>query len=139
MPRPAADDVLDPATAAAIRAGTRLMAAPTAALPLAALVKLGAALAGSRYAVDCESARRIGVPIVVLRPRSSAPAAGRLALTRREREVAALLARGLRNRVIAAELKMALPTAKDHVHNIMRRNGFSSRAALAAALVRDGF
>jgi DNA-binding NarL/FixJ family response regulator len=54
-------------------------------------------------------------------------------LTAREQEVAELLAAGLSNKAIAAELVLSVGTVKDHVHRILRKSGLSSRAAVAAA------
>jgi predicted ATPase/DNA-binding CsgD family transcriptional regulator len=53
-------------------------------------------------------------------------------LTAREREIAALIARGLSNRGIADELVISPATAARHVANIFTKLGFSSRAQLAA-------
>lgn len=53
-------------------------------------------------------------------------------LSRREQEVAALVARGLTNRRIAAELFISERTVETHVHNILGKLGFGSRAQLAA-------
>jgi DNA-binding NarL/FixJ family response regulator len=63
------------------------------------------------------------------RPRGTAPAAP---LTTREREVAALLARGLSNRAIAAALVISERTAEKHVANVMAKLGLRSRAQVAA-------
>jgi DNA-binding CsgD family transcriptional regulator len=52
-------------------------------------------------------------------------------LTPREREVAALLGRGLTNRAIAAELFISPATAARHVANILAKLGFSSRSQVA--------
>ncbi|MDP8923722.1 MAG: tetratricopeptide repeat protein, partial [Chloroflexota bacterium] len=49
-------------------------------------------------------------------------------LTGRQREVAALIARGLTNRQIADQLAVSERTADAHVANILDRLGFSSRA-----------
>jgi DNA-binding NarL/FixJ family response regulator len=49
-------------------------------------------------------------------------------LTAREREVLALLARGLSNRDIGARLYISETTAKFHVGNILRKLGVSRRA-----------
>jgi predicted ATPase/DNA-binding CsgD family transcriptional regulator/Tfp pilus assembly protein PilF len=54
------------------------------------------------------------------------------ALTRRQLQVAALVARGLSNRAIADELVISPATAARHMANIFTRLGFSSRAQVAA-------
>lgn len=56
-------------------------------------------------------------------------------LTRREREIAALVARGLTNRQISAELVISEHTVDTHVHKILRKLGFRSRAQIAAWVV----
>jgi len=48
-------------------------------------------------------------------------------LTRREKEVAALVGRGLSNRRIASTLKLSERTAANHVANILKKLGLSSR------------
>jgi DNA-binding CsgD family transcriptional regulator/tetratricopeptide (TPR) repeat protein len=63
---------------------------------------------------------------------SSAAIAAPSPLTAREREVAALIARGLTNKQIAAELIIAEGTANRHVANILGKLGFTSRARIAA-------
>ncbi len=64
-------------------------------------------------------------------------AQARIALiSRREREVLALLAAGWRNAAIAEELGISELTAKRHVHNIFEKLSVSTRAA-AARLGRD--
>jgi predicted ATPase/DNA-binding SARP family transcriptional activator/DNA-binding CsgD family transcriptional regulator len=52
-------------------------------------------------------------------------------LTRREREVAALVARGLTNRQIASELHLSERTIGNHVSKILRKLGLASRAEVA--------
>jgi predicted ATPase/DNA-binding CsgD family transcriptional regulator len=54
------------------------------------------------------------------------------ALTAREWQIAALIARGLSNRGIAAELVISPATAARHVANIFGKLGVSSRAQVAA-------
>jgi non-specific serine/threonine protein kinase len=56
-------------------------------------------------------------------------------LTRREREVADLVARGLTNRQIASELTISEHTVATHVGKTMRKLGLSSRSQLAAWVV----
>jgi len=52
-------------------------------------------------------------------------------LTKREREVADLVAEGLSNPQIAARLVISVRTAQGHVENILRKLGFSSRSKIA--------
>jgi len=59
-------------------------------------------------------------------------------LTRREREVAALIAEGLMNREIAERLVISEMTADSHVSHILRKLGFRSRAQVAAWAVDQG-
>ncbi|MPY85168.1 MAG: LuxR family transcriptional regulator [Actinophytocola sp.] len=53
-------------------------------------------------------------------------------LTRREREVATLIADGLSNKEIATKLVIARRTAEAHVEHILGKLGFSSRSQVAA-------
>ncbi|MER5433682.1 LuxR C-terminal-related transcriptional regulator [Streptomyces sp. NPDC002588] len=53
-------------------------------------------------------------------------------LSRRERQVASLVAKGLSNRQIAAELVLSPRPADRHVENILGKLGFRSRALVAA-------
>jgi non-specific serine/threonine protein kinase len=52
-------------------------------------------------------------------------------LTRREREVAKLVAEGLSNKEIAAKLVVSLRTAEGHVERILTKQGFRTRAQIA--------
>jgi DNA-binding CsgD family transcriptional regulator len=52
-------------------------------------------------------------------------------LTRREREVALLVERGLTNRQIASELSISERTVEKHVGKMLKKLGFSSRARIA--------
>lgn len=62
-------------------------------------------------------------------------AAGQVQLTKRERQVAELVARGLTNKQIAANLVIAQRTAQGHVEHILTKLGFTSRAQIAAWMV----
>ena len=53
-------------------------------------------------------------------------------LSRREREVALLVARGLTNRRIANEFSISERTVEKHIGKILKKLGFSSRARIAA-------
>ncbi len=59
-------------------------------------------------------------------------------LTRREREVAALVAEGLSNREIAERLLVSQRTAESHIEHILHKLGFASRARIAAWAIRQG-
>ena len=69
------------------------------------------------------------------RPAAASPLA---ALTDREREVLGLLARGLSNREIGAELFITPKTASVHVSNILSKLGAASRTEAAAIAYREG-
>jgi two-component system nitrate/nitrite response regulator NarL len=78
---------------------------------------------------------------------SGTPAQAPPALTRRERQIAALASEGLSNKEIAIELRIGPATVKNHIHNILeklqiRRRGaigihFRGRAAVTAPLFED--
>jgi DNA-binding NarL/FixJ family response regulator len=53
-------------------------------------------------------------------------------LTRREQEVAGLVARGLTNRQIATELVFTEATAAKHIEHILDKLGLTSRTQIAA-------
>jgi pimeloyl-ACP methyl ester carboxylesterase/DNA-binding CsgD family transcriptional regulator len=59
-------------------------------------------------------------------------------LSRREREVAQLVARGLSNREIAGRLYLSERTIDNHVHHILDKLGFDSRVQVATWLARNG-
>jgi non-specific serine/threonine protein kinase len=59
-------------------------------------------------------------------------------LTRRELEVAALIAQGLTNRLIAERLVISEMTADSHVSHILRKLGVRSRAQVATWAVEQG-
>jgi predicted ATPase/DNA-binding CsgD family transcriptional regulator len=71
-------------------------------------------------------------------PEPPADAAADLGLTRREREVAALIAQGLSNKDIATRLVVAQRTAEGHVENILSKLGFTSRTQVASWLAGQG-
>lgn len=58
-------------------------------------------------------------------------------LTTREREILELIDEGLSNKQIAQQLRIELPTVKNHVHHILGKLGVHRRAE-AAALARAG-
>lgn len=56
-------------------------------------------------------------------------------LTRRERQIASLVAEGLTNRQIAERLVISIRTVDTHVQNVLARLGLSSRAQIAVWVV----
>lgn len=62
--------------------------------------------------------------------------AGDAPLTRREREIAVLIAEGLTNRMIAERLSLSPRTVETHVLQARAKVGAGTRAALAAAILR---
>lgn len=102
-------------------------------VPREALARLGEALPdGVGMTIDVDASKALGQPVVVLRP-SEREDPGFADLSPREREVAGLVATGLRNRDIAIALGISVATVKDHVHRILTKSGLDSRAAIAAA------
>ena len=108
------------------------------------MAALGSTLGAEAFARAWEAGRRLPLDESVaeaLMP--SQPAAPPLApsgtrsgpLTRREREVAALIARGMTNRQIAEELFIAERTADTHVEHILAKLGLASRSQVAAWVV----
>ena len=65
-------------------------------------------------------------------PKTAAPA-----LSRREREVAQLVAGGLSNREIAERLYLSERTVDNHVHHILDKLGFDSRVQVATWMARN--
>ena len=59
-------------------------------------------------------------------------------LTRRQLEVAKLVAEGLTDREVAARLSISIRTAESHVEQILARLGFRSRAQIAAWVAAGG-
>jgi non-specific serine/threonine protein kinase len=59
------------------------------------------------------------------------------ALTRREKEIASLVAQGLTNRQIAFELSISEHTAATHVRRILKKRGLQSRAQIGSWLTQQ--
>ena len=62
-------------------------------------------------------------------PSASAPT---MRLTRRQREIAELVAQGMTNKAIAQQLVISQRTAEGHVENILTKLGFTTRAQITA-------
>jgi DNA-binding NarL/FixJ family response regulator len=117
----------------ALREALAALEQPQRAVPARAVRDLARAVPpGVGATIDLRASRTVGAPVVVLW-RSPAAAARFDRLSKREREVAALVVRGMRNREISRALFIAESTVKDHVHHILAKTGLRSRAALIAA------
>jgi len=87
---------------------------------------------GAAMSVEEAVARALTAPEDAAESREPAPAAPPGMLTPRELEIAQMIARGLSNRGIAAELVISPATVARHVTNILTKLGFGSRAQIAA-------
>jgi two-component system response regulator DevR len=89
-------------------------------------VALVAAIRAVRRGESAFDSHSAAVVVRSLSAPAAAPAAGDL--TARERQVLALLARGLSNEAIGRDLYISATTAKFHVGNLMRKLSVSRRA-----------
>jgi DNA-binding CsgD family transcriptional regulator len=112
--------------ASAVAAGRAIVAALAASVPDAGLREEFATRAGALFPPGPARARR---------PPGAAAADE---LTRRERDVAALLTRGKSNREIADELFISEWTVATHVRNILAKLDFTSRTQIAAWAIERG-
>ena len=71
-------------------------------------------------------------------PPQPATDADGLPLTRREREIAQLVAQGKSNKEIASQLVISTRTVEAHVQHILVKCGFTSRAQIVATLAQRG-
>jgi DNA-binding CsgD family transcriptional regulator len=140
-------DLLDDAVVDLEQAVKAAAGAGAPAFRAEAQSELAAALAGRGRPGDdrraeslaSESAReaeRLGLASVVLRA-GPLVAAIPSALTRREREVAALVAEGMTNREIAARLFLSERTAQNHVQHILTKLDLSNRSQIVAHMARQ--
>jgi len=86
--------------------------------------------------------RNRAVLVTIERAESSLPTHESLmkqyAMTQREAEIALLLARGMRNAAIAAELRISPHTARHHTENVLSKLNVHTRAEVARA-ISDSF
>src|SRR5204862_3621979 len=98
---------------------------------------MAAALAAEHLgAPDNEPARPARKPLLRVADSGPSPNPVSRGLTRREQEVVALLAGGLTNREIAAELTISERTAESHVCKILSKLSLARRAQLTAWAVQ---
>jgi DNA-binding CsgD family transcriptional regulator/tetratricopeptide (TPR) repeat protein len=119
--------------------GNREQAVRTLTQAEADLATIGA---GRERDLAARELRALGIrPLGMRRPRRSRPAhhaEGASRLSTRERQVAGLVAAGLTNRHIAAQLAITDNTVETHLKRIFAKLDVSSRAAVAAVIVADG-
>jgi non-specific serine/threonine protein kinase len=90
--------------------------------------------AGDRAAQMWAEGRRLGIDDAAAlafgtrRPRGASPSG----LSDREQEVARLVARGLPNKAIAAQLHLSVRTVESHVRHVLAKAGLDNRTQLAA-------
>jgi DNA-binding NarL/FixJ family response regulator len=63
---------------------------------------------------------------------------GAVRMTKREREIVALIADGLSNKEIAQRLNIEVYTVKSHVHNILEKLALQSRLQISAYVHNEG-
>ena len=74
----------------------------------------------------------------LLSPGASEPDRGSAPLSRREAEVAALVAQGLTNRQIAEKIIVTESTAAKHIEHILNKLGLTSRTQIAMWAAEKG-
>jgi predicted ATPase/DNA-binding CsgD family transcriptional regulator len=101
--------------------------------------QIRAAVGDATFADSFDHGRRLeyedAVAYALEESRQPAPTArtdAPVSLTRREREVADLVAQGLSNKEVAGRLVISQRTAESHVEHILDKLGFTSRAQVAA-------
>jgi DNA-binding CsgD family transcriptional regulator len=130
-------DAADGHFAEALEMNRRMGALPSVAQTLHGWAN--ALLSRGRAADRARAARMLDEARVIAAELGMKPLAERIArsggaapLTRRETEVAALVAGGLTNRRIALELHLSERTVETHLEHIMNKLGFESRARVAS-------
>jgi DNA-binding NarL/FixJ family response regulator len=129
--------LLDAAELRRLSDAVRAAQGPRPSIPHREILDLRAAAPrAARLTVDYAASATLGMPLLVVRvPVGPHPSAILRRLTRREFEVAGLVAAGWTNKEIGARLGIRTSTVKEHVHRILASTGLPSRAAIAAAYV----
>jgi len=140
----AVDDLASAVDQAAAAGAPGFVAEASYHLALALLARDGAGdrdRAAAAAAAADRLARSLGMTAYVDRTATLVRRLGpdrRDGLSRRESEVAALVAEGLTNRQIAERLYISERTAQNHVQHILTKLGFSTRSQIAAWMSRSG-
>jgi DNA-binding CsgD family transcriptional regulator len=111
-------------------AGSDAVAVPTASGWITLHASLPEGRAGGRVAIVLERAATAQATALRLEAHG---------VTRREREVAVLLAQGLSNPEVASALFLSLYTVQDHVKSLFEKTGVSSRRELVARIFLDDY
>jgi DNA-binding CsgD family transcriptional regulator len=96
------------------------------------------ALAGHGYALPLSAALAVAKGEAPAAPPAAAPGTEAKPLTRREKEIAGLVADGLGNREIAERLYLSKRTVDSHLEHIFTKLAFTSRTQLAAWVRQRG-
>lgn len=104
-------------------------------LPLKQLVQLADQVKTENgITIDFQATESLGSPMVVVQiPSSPQVSALALDLSKREQDVACLIAEGLSNKEIAKRLHISVGTVKDHIHRILTKTKLPNRTAIAMA------
>ncbi|TCK22712.1 response regulator [Pseudonocardia endophytica] len=106
--------------------------------PAAELVHAVRVVASGEALLDPSVTRRLIAHFVAARPEQRPTPSALTALTERETEVLRLIARGLSNAEIAAELVLAEQTVKTHVSHVLTKFGLRDRAQAVVLAYETG-
>lgn len=95
---------------------------------LAELISVVRSIAGGESPCPPRVSAALFERVAALAGDAATPVDGTGRLTARELEIVSLLARGMTNREIARTLTIALPTVKNHVHNVLDKLQVRHRA-----------
>ena len=105
---------------------------PASAGAWPALQPLARAARNAAVTIDLRASASVGAPVVIVQPTRDL-AVFLAPLTPRQRQVAHHVIAGQTNKRIARDLAISVATVKDHVHAVLTRLGYRSRAELIAA------
>jgi DNA-binding CsgD family transcriptional regulator len=123
---------LDDDELSVLRQAAGRLGRPASRFDHAGLVRLGGRLGALKVHLIAPDGD--APPLVVIERRAGASSGPFTTLSERERQVAALIGRGLTNQQIAQELWISVATVKDHVHHILAKTGLANRAAVAGLM-----
>lgn len=89
-----------------------------------------------RHLMPSAGIRYLNSPAKEIGAETADPGGRQSRLTRREREIARLLAEGRSNKQIARQLSIEVSTVKNHVHNLLVKLEVSSRSQAAFVLLK---